>query len=113
MMSVPKREPNQCTAINAYSQHRFLLILNNHAQTLQGFVLTFSGTATLCNTIGIPEMKSVNKFFLYPNPTDGMLRLKNLPAKNNLAIAVINVYGNKVYGKEVKGSADNQLNLPP
>jgi len=113
MISVSSGGPNQCAPLHPYVHQGFLLVVNNHANTFTGFVLTFSGTATLCNTVGVPEIKSDNKFFLYPNPTDGILQLKNLPAKNNLSIEVMNVYGNKVYEKQLKGSADDQLHLSP
>jgi len=111
--SVPSNGPNQCEPLHPYTNQKFLLVVNNHANSNTGFVLTFSGTAPLCNTVAVPEIKSDSKFFLYPNPTDGMLQLKNLPAKNDLTIEVINVYGNKVYRKDVNGNGNDQLNLPP
>lgn len=110
--SVPSGGPNQCPALHPYVNQRFLLMVNNHANTFTGFVLTFSGTATLCDVVGVPEM-SANKFFLYPNPTDGILQLKNLPAKNYHSIEVIDVYGDKVYVSELKGKGDNSVHLPP
>ena len=113
LTSVDAFGPNQCAPLHPYVNQRFLLLVNNHSNDSSHFILTFSGTATLCNTVGVPEIKSANKFFLYPNPSDGKLQLKNLPSKNNLVIEVMNVYGNKVYERELNGSEDAQLELPP
>ncbi|HYV92446.1 MAG TPA: T9SS type A sorting domain-containing protein [Chitinophagales bacterium] len=111
MISVPSGGPNQCKELNPYPGQRFLLMVNNHANSNTGFILAFGGTATLCNTVGIPKITN-NKFSLYPNPTDGSLRFKNLPSKNNLTIEVMNVYGMNVLKKEIKTSDGKQLDLP-
>lgn len=113
MVSCSASEPNQCAPLYPYANQRFLLVVNNHAFTSSGFVLSFSGTVDLCFPVVVPQVTRENRFFLYPTLTDGMLQLKNLPTKNNVAIEVMNVYGNNVYGKEVKGNGDNQLQLPP
>ena len=112
MTSVPAGGPNQCSPLHPYANQRFLLIVNNHAQSNSGFILAFSGTVTLCSSVGVRVIIRDRCCFLYPNPTDGILQLKDLPAQNNLSIQVLNLYGNKVYGKELKGFTDNQINLP-
>lgn len=111
--SSPSGGPPQCAPLHTHVGQRLLLLVNEYSDTLNGFTLTFGGTASICGLVNVPHITNSDKFFLYPNPTNGILQFKNLPAKHNLAIEVMNVYGNKVYEKELKGNDDSQLELPP
>lgn len=51
LFSVPAGGPNQCAPLPVLVGETYVLIINNHAQTLTGYTLNFSGTAVIYDTL--------------------------------------------------------------
>ena len=50
-VSVPAGGPNQCAPLPVLVGETYVLIINNHAQTLTGYTLNFLGTAVIYDTL--------------------------------------------------------------
>lgn len=51
LISVPAGGPNQCAPMNVTAGETYVLLINNHANTLLGYTLNFSGTAVIYDTV--------------------------------------------------------------
>lgn len=51
LTSVPAAGPNQCAPMNVSAGETYVLLINNHANTMLGYTLNFSGTAVIYDTI--------------------------------------------------------------
>ena len=51
LTSVPAGGPNQCAPLPVLVGETYVLIINNHAQTLTGYTLNFLGTAVVYDTL--------------------------------------------------------------
>lgn len=64
-------------------------------------------------SLGVSEQDNENSVLIYPNPSSGRIFIESrMTGDNPSSIAVFNVLGETVYGKNLKQQMQNEVNLP-
>lgn len=97
-ISVNAAGPNQCAPVVVSTGEKFLLLVNNHAATSDGFELIFDSITPLApcdwTTNFSPQQSEMD---LYPNPSDGNFMIA-IPVSVGMAhLEMFNCMGQMVY----------------
>jgi hypothetical protein len=57
------------------------------------------------------ESMNNNTFNIFPNPINDFVHINNLKTQDNYIISIFNLYGNKVFEKEIRNSENANFNL--
>jgi hypothetical protein len=108
--------PNDTGLASNYISNAIDLLGQNCNFGLPNFndAFDYSNSSVLCN-VGIQENNNKNSFFLFPNPTSGLLNLsiQDIETKS-LNLKVENILGQKVYSENIgitSGSLSKTINL--